>query len=187
MQLKCRNLMKKIIPIVVAITILIYPSISLASYLIELKNEERFLTNHYWEEGKEIVFYYYGGIVRIKRDLVHKIKDSDLDSIFKQPQPEKIEKAPESARAKSESEKKKEIQPPSSPEKDVFLDQRDALLEEIKTVSDAYRKAKQNRDRQQMQKLRKNLLSLQTDLSKLRKKAKAANGGRVPSWFDKTE
>jgi hypothetical protein len=101
MQLKCRNLMKKIIPIVVAITILIYPSISLASYLIELKNEERFLTNHYWEEGKEIVFYYYGGIVRIKRDLVHKIKDSDLDSIFKQPQPEKIEKAPESARATS--------------------------------------------------------------------------------------
>ena len=182
--------MKKIILIGVTITILIYPSISLASYLIELKNEETFLTNHYWEEGEQIIFYYYGGIVRIERNLIHKIKDSDLDSIFEQPQPEKKEKARESTRALSKSaksEEKREIQSPPSTEKGVFLDQKDELLEEIKTVSDAYRKAKQNRDRQQMQMQRKKLLSLQTELSRLRNKVKAAYGGRVPSWFDETE
>ena len=70
--------MKKFILIIVTIAFFIYPSICLSSYLIELKNGSTFITNHYWKEGRQIKFYFRGGIVGINRNLVREIRESDL-------------------------------------------------------------------------------------------------------------
>lgn len=73
--------MKKFILIIVFIAFFICPSVGLSSYLIELKNSSTFITNHYWKEGRQIKFYYRGGIVGIRKDLIRQIVESDLPYI----------------------------------------------------------------------------------------------------------
>jgi len=75
------NLMKNYFAAIITILFLICPSICFSSYLIELKNGSTFITNHYWEEGRQVKFYYYGGVVGIEKELIRKIRESDLPYI----------------------------------------------------------------------------------------------------------
>jgi hypothetical protein len=101
------DLMKKFILIIVTIAFFIYPSVCLSSYLIELKNGSTFITNHYWKEGRQIKFYYRGGIVGIGKNLVREIRESDLpykEEVVKQkasPVPDVPEVAPKKAEKKA--------------------------------------------------------------------------------------
>ncbi|MCJ7616313.1 MAG: hypothetical protein MUO43_07225, partial [Desulfobacterales bacterium] len=70
--------MKNYIAVIITIIFLICPSVCFSSYLIELKNGSKFITNQYWEEGSQIKFYYSGGVLGIEKDLVRKIGESDL-------------------------------------------------------------------------------------------------------------
>ena len=47
-----------------------------ASYKLLLKNGSEIKTSHYWEEGNEIKFYLYGGVVGVPRANVIGIKSS---------------------------------------------------------------------------------------------------------------
>ena len=75
------NLMKNYIAAIITIVFLICPSICFSSYLIELKNGSTFIINHYWKEGRQIKFYYYGGVVGIEKEFVREIRESDLPYI----------------------------------------------------------------------------------------------------------
>ena len=177
--------MKKFILIIVTIAFFIYPSICLSSYLIELKNGSTFITNHYWKEGRQIKFYYRGGVVGISKDLVREIRESDLPYIKEEPQPARKEEGKAEAKHKPELKQEKESQLPPHPEKEAFLKEKMRIATKIQAVSAAFREAKAKKDRKQMQVERKRLLSLQTELSKLRKKVMAEHGGQTPAWWDK--
>ena len=166
--------MKNYIAVIITILFFICPSICFSSYLIELKNGSTFITNHYWKEGRQIKFYCRGGVVGIEKDLIREIRESDLPYIVEKPQPEKEEEA------KTESEYK----PESEQGKKAFLEEKMRIATEIESVSAAFREAKAKKDRKQMQVERKKLLSLQTELSKLREKVKADHSGQVPAWWD---
>ncbi len=73
--------MKKFILLIATIAFFICPSICFSSCLIELKNGSTFITNHYWKEGRQIKFYYYGGVVGIEKEFVREIRESDLPYI----------------------------------------------------------------------------------------------------------
>jgi hypothetical protein len=75
------NVMKKFILLIATIAFFICPSICFSSYLIELKNGSTFITDHYWKEGGQIKFYYYGGVVGIEKEFVREIRESDLPYI----------------------------------------------------------------------------------------------------------
>src|SRR5687768_15328561 len=47
-----------------------------ASYQLQLKNGNEIRTSHYWQEGDEIKFYLYGGVVGVPRANVVGIKSS---------------------------------------------------------------------------------------------------------------
>jgi len=67
--------MKKILTAIATAVFIIYPSICFASYVIHLKDGREFVTNRYWEEGDQIKFKRYGGVIGIHKDLVRGIKE----------------------------------------------------------------------------------------------------------------
>ncbi|NVM21449.1 MAG: hypothetical protein HWN68_06680 [Desulfobacterales bacterium] len=69
--------MKRLLSIIVTIGFLTYPSICASSYLIRLRNGSEFIVYQYWKEGDQIKFYFYGGVVGIRKDFVGKITESD--------------------------------------------------------------------------------------------------------------
>ena len=176
--------MKKFILLIATIAFFICPSICFSSYLIELKNGSKFITYQYWKEGSQIKFYYFGGVVGIEKDLVKEIRESDLPYIKEEPQPAKKEKVQAEAEYKPKLEQKKEIRLTPYPEKETFLKEKMRIATEVESVSAAFREAKEKNDRKQMQAERKRLLSLKTELSKLRKKIRADHGGQTPAWWD---
>lgn len=99
------NPMKNYIAAIITIVFLICPSICFSSYLIELKNGSTFIINHYWEEGSQIKFYYYGGVVGIEKEFVREIRKSDLPYIA-----EKKENAQAETEYKSGLKQEKKIE-----------------------------------------------------------------------------
>lgn len=99
--------MKRLLPTLATVAFLIYPSISFSSYLIELKNGRRFITYQYWEEGREIRFSLYGGVVGVGKDYVKGIRESDVayrEEILPVEEPEPVPvKAGPKADAKTET------------------------------------------------------------------------------------
>ncbi|MBW1781909.1 MAG: hypothetical protein JRL30_14355 [Deltaproteobacteria bacterium] len=66
--------MKKPTICIIASVFFIYPFASFASYVIHLKDGQKFLTEQYVEEGDQIKFKRYGGIIGIRKDLVREIE-----------------------------------------------------------------------------------------------------------------
>jgi hypothetical protein len=111
--LRLENLMKKFILIIVTIVFFICPSICLSSYLIELKNGSTFITNHYWKEGRQIKFYFRGGIVGIEKGLIKGIRESDLpykEAILEQEAPDTSDQTPEIGSKKAGEKAREEIE-----------------------------------------------------------------------------
>jgi len=209
------------------------PSISIASYIIKLKNGRKISVQYYWKEGDNILFHIYGGVVGIRKDQVKEIEGllDEKKGAAKQEAPETTQGTEEtevvvqgSGTKKGEVEVKhdkpeEEVDKKSMPEKDsyneesykkkisvilklkdalekykrskehgqkeMFLNEKRRIATEIESVSAAFKEAKVKNDRKQMQVERKRLLSLQTELSKLRENVRADHGGQVPAWWDK--
>lgn len=166
---------------------LVIPSINVASYVIKLKNGRKISAQYYWKENGKIFFHIYGGVVGIRKDQVKEIEEiedlPDEKAAAKQEAPETTEKAEEEKKLKNQGESEKGSEEEKG--KETFLKEKSRIATEIEAVSAAFREAKAKNDRKQMQVKRKRLLSLQTELSKLREKARADHGGQVPAWWDK--
>ena len=67
--------MKNSIVAIFGIGILLYPLICFASYIIHLKDGTEVVTDQYWEEGEQIKFKRYGGVIGIQKDQVRGIKE----------------------------------------------------------------------------------------------------------------
>ena len=100
--------MKKSIVAILGIGILLYPLICFSSYIIHLKDGREFATDRYYEEGDQIKFKRYGGVIGIQKDLVREIEV--VEEIEELPvEKEKTESAKEgvSQPAKKEGAEKK--------------------------------------------------------------------------------
>jgi len=86
--------MKKSIVAILGIGILLYPLICFSSYIIHLKDGREFATDRYYEEGDQIKFKRYGGVIGIEKDLVREIEEMEWGSyqakrVIRQDKPEK--------------------------------------------------------------------------------------------------
>jgi len=94
--------MKKILTFIAVAVFIIYPSICFASYIIHLKDGREFATDRYYEEGDQIKFKRYGGVIGIRKDLVREIEEiEDVEKL-----PEVKEKAEPAKEDVSQSAKK---------------------------------------------------------------------------------
>ena len=164
--------MKKFILIIITIAFFIYPSICLSSYLIELKNGSTFITNHYWKQKGQIKFYYRGGVVGIRKNLVREIRESDL--------PYKPEVTPKKAGKKAGKKTNAE-----SKEIDVEYYQRmnEALWEKYREAKERYNQSKLDRDEFVGNEAKKEIRKALDKLTELSRELKKKNKGILPDWW----
>ena len=91
---------------IIAISLILYPSFSFASYLIVLPNGAKFITYGFWKEKNLIKFYYYGGIVGFDKDRVIRLEESDLEYKEEIKSVEKIKDVSESIKHQSQEKMK---------------------------------------------------------------------------------
>ena len=172
---------------------LVIPSISVASYIIKLKNGKKISVQYYWKEGDNILFNIYGGVVGIRKDQVKEIEDllDEKEGAGKQEAPETTEKTEEEEKLKNQGESEKVSEEEKGEEasgrdskKETFLKEKRRIIEEIDRVSLAFKAAKTQNDKKQKDEYWKELLLLQRQLSKLRNQVMAENEGKPPLWWD---
>jgi len=105
--------MKKLLTAIATAVFVVFASLCFASYVIHLKSGQVFQTDRYWEEGKEIKFYRYGGVVGFRKDLVKEIEEvenlpHEKEAAAKQEAPAAPEKAEEIEEAKEQGESEAE-------------------------------------------------------------------------------
>ena len=175
--------MKKLTRIILLIAFLSYPSICIPSHVIKLTNGNQLIIHEYWEDGSQIKFYSYAGVVGVKKGLVREIKKTNLPYVIEEPKPPKQWNDQVETKDKSASEQEKKTPLPDPGDK-AFLEEKRLVMTKISAVSAAFREAKARNDRKQMQEDRKRLLASQTELSNLFKEVRDIHGGQVPSWWD---
>lgn len=187
--MRLEYLMKKFILIIIIIAFFIYPSVCLSSYLIELKNGSTFITNHYWKEGRQIKFYYRGGVVGISKNLVRKIRESDLpykEEVVEQKasQTPEITSKEAGKKAGEEVEAAKKIETKSK-EIDVEYYQRmnEELWEKYREANETRRQAKTDRNQPQYDQARQKIIEVINKLSELSSELKEKNKGVLPDWW----
>ena len=188
--------MKNYIAAIITIVFLICPSICFSSYLIELKNGSTFIINHYWEEGSQIKFYYYGGVVGIEKEFVRETRGSDLPyrkEVVEQkasPVPYTLDVASREAGKKADEEieaaKKTEAR---SREIDVAYYKREkkALMEKYRQANDKLEDARNSRNKATIRDVKKEIKKINNQLTDLVLKLKEENNGMLPMWWVKEE
>jgi hypothetical protein len=93
-------LMKKILPAIAAVFLLL-PVTGFAAYVIHLKDGTQFVTDQYYEEGDQIKFKRYGGVIGIEKALVR-----DIEEVEDLPEEKQVRVEPGGPTAGGEAEKK---------------------------------------------------------------------------------
>ena len=106
-----------------------------AAFVIKLKNGNEFVTGRHWQEGTQVMFDVYGGVVGVDRNFVSKIARSDkpLQLLTLPSQDEK----PQVAARKDESESNKALVP-STAKTEVKVDPNDPILKDFEVLKQKF-------------------------------------------------
>ena len=125
--------------LIIAISFILLPSFSSATYLIELQNGAKFITHGYWKEKNLIKFYHYGGIVGVDKDRIIRLEETDLESQKEIKSVEKAKIVSEPIKQESKKQEKSTNVASKGKNKDEkpdnqILKELDRLKEEEKTL-----------------------------------------------------
>jgi hypothetical protein len=179
--------MKRMLAAWIAMALLIYPSICIGAYLVELKNGKTFFISEYWEEGGQVKFHYYGGLVAIEKDQIQAIRESDKPYVEQTPPP-RATPAPETG-AKGPAPET-EVQEPrktklQEPEIDVAFYKKEKwdLREQRRKALEKLRQARRDRNKVAIRHSQAEITELDNRLSELAIKLKKENNGTIPAWW----
>lgn len=102
-----------------------------AAFVIRLKNGNEFVTGRHWQEGTQVMFDVYGGVLGVDKNLVSKIDRSDkpVHLLAGQSQDEKPQ-----AVARKETSESNEALVPSTGKTEVKDDPTDPILKEFEAL-----------------------------------------------------
>jgi len=173
--------MKNYITIIVTFVFLICPSICFSSYLIELKNGSTFIINHYWKEGGQIKFYYYGGVVGIEKDLVKKIRESDIPVI----EHHEEHRRPNTTAIDTINEvEEKEASKKAFDNEINYKNKQMSLKSQLKEGLSRYKRAKKRDDKEMVDAEYRKVSKVSAELEHLKKKVRTKNNGTLPEWWN---
>jgi hypothetical protein len=169
-----------------------------SSYLLHLENGNELRTSYYWEEGNEIKFFIYGGVVGIQKGFIAKVTFSDWHSKRGQSNKENSQESQTSSNTSSPTLKgmpqdhtmKKEIASESDSEKGRLIDfeyyrQRKASLKEkLEDALQRNREATAKKDKQAKDLTRKEYLEFSRQIIDLGDELKRKNKGLLPEWWE---
>lgn len=194
--------MKRIIMGILCGMLVFSPIICTAAYVIHLKDGRSFTTPEYKEEGDQIKFYRYGGLIGISKDQVKEIEEiEDLPEEKEEAVAGKAEVG--SKKRPAEPQKENGVKQTTAGEKteagteeggektkqeetdkiDVLLEEKRYLEREIKRIYSKFKEAKSKADKKTQQGYFQELKSLRGKLLELEQKVKAVSGGKLPVWW----
>ena len=183
--------MNKLVMFMVLITLQPWALAWGESYLIFLRNGNELRTPHYWEEGDEIKFYIYGGIVGIPKRSVTGVKKSTSryqeyiektgDEIARR-DPKGLDRTkaqPSNEQTTSGSDDKKA----KTVDVDYYRQKKAALKGKLEEALEKNREATRSKDPQAKEATRQEMLKHATQLHALEDELKEKNQGILPDWW----
>ncbi len=171
--------MKRLVAHIIFIVLVAYPFVCFSAFMIHLKNGQSFQTDRYWEDGGEIKFHRYGGVVGIKKDLVREIEEVDLPE-EKKPVEEKPPQPPEAAKKKVESPKKEK---PGKKTLDECWEEKKELTEKLNASLQRLREATRRKDKGAKQRAREEMRRISKEIYALTDEVKRINDGELPEYW----
>ena len=184
---------------------LVIPSISVASYIIKLKNGRKISVQYYWKESGKIFFHIYGGVVGIRKDQVKEIEEiedlPDEKAAAKQEAPETTQGTEEtevivvqgSGTKKGEVEVKhdkseEEVDKKGMTEKDSYDEEsykkkKISLILELKDALEKYKRRKEHGQKETMASEYRRASRISAELENLKKEVIEKNSGILPDWW----
>jgi hypothetical protein len=182
-------MMKRLILLIVTMALFTYPSICLASYLVQLTNGNQFITYGYWEDGARIRFYSGGGAVAVAKASVSMIKEmdiamesqTDIRSIISSPKaPEMLpeEDGPEGETSAGQRSADTIIS------LDDYKEKKLRLRAQLNKALEGFREASRNRDSKAKKKAIRDVTAASGQMLKLTDEVKEKNNGVLPDWWE---
>ena len=161
------------------------------SFLIYLKNGNQLRTSHYWEEGDEIKFYVYGGIVGIPKNSVTELKKftssyqeyiekmRDDIALDDQTMTDKTSAQPANKQTTPRSDGKKG----ETIDVDYYKERKVDLKEKLEEALEKNREATRTKDPEAKEATRQEMLKHAIQLHALEDELKEKNNGTLPDWW----
>jgi len=201
--------MKRIVMEVLFGVLVLLPMICSAAWVIHLKDGRSFTTPEFHDDGDQISFKRYGGLIGLPRDQVLDIQEIANEPEKEVPKAKEEPSAPESReetatvkaeppvsenREKAVTDQESTQEPPGDEKgKDedkkkedpqiALMKEKRRILSERENVSQAFKAAKAKNDRKEKDLYWNRLLQIQNELQQLQKKATAENKGILPPWW----
>ncbi len=182
--------------LILFIALMIFQSCSLvwaASYQLQLKNGNEIKTSHYWEEGDEIKFYLYGGVVGVPRANVVGIKSSianyqeNKDMIPSETvvKDQKVEDNTKNQIDNREGKIRQDAEKSAAIDPNYFREQKAALKDKLDDALERNREATRRKDQEAKATTRQEMLKYSQQLYDLEDELKEKNKGILPHWWTK--
>ena len=182
--------MKRSVLVILGIGLLLYPLVSFASYIIHLKSGHSFQTELYWEEGGEIKFKRYGGVIGIRKELVKDIEEiKDLPDEkgveAKQQVPDGAEKTGGGSGERGTTEDTEKEGDKQSQDIDVayYKNQKQELMARYKEAKKKLNEAILSRNKRATWEAKKETKEIHEKLAELIRELKSASKGVLPDWW----
>ncbi len=188
--------MKRLLATWVMTALLIYPSICMATYLIQLTNGKEFIISEYWEEGNQVKFYYYGGLITIDKDQIQAITESDkayVEEVLETKAPESPGIGAKQPAAETKlGAKESSLEKKTAPEKgktgeeidvEYYKEQRLLLESKMDEASDRFTAASKKKDEEVRKKAIEEMTEVSDQLHVLQNELKEKNNGVLPEWW----
>jgi len=177
--------MKKYIVAIFGIGFLLYPLTCFSSYVIHLNDGQELVTDRYWEEGDQIKFKRYGGVIGIQKDRVREIEEiEDL------PEVKEIPDEKDTPAAQQDAEKGENGETTESGEKEKklqsLIEKKRILKKQLDAALSRLREASRNKDAGAKKKAREEMRDYSKQIYALTEQAKEMNNGQLPAdwWQD---
>jgi len=152
----------------------VLPEDCAASYLIEMKTGENFVTDQYWEEDGQVKFKYYGGMMGVSKDMIASVTKSEAPVPEETIQPEPIEGAAELGGENPGGFEEKALQ---------YQDELAQNQDEIDAQAKKFNTAKAQKDQSAKDAAWKALTGLKEEQSQMREKVMSLYKGKLPKWW----
>jgi predicted transcriptional regulator len=166
--------MRRPIPAAVFLFSLVFAGVGNAAFRIALKGGREFITDQYWEEGNQIKFNYYGGVVGVAKDSVSKIEKTNAPA-----------KAGTAAKTAPDEMRTKE----GAGQVDIesYREKKSELRRKFDEASEKYRDAIRKQDLPGKEKASEEMREFSRQAYDLADELREKNKGVLPDWWEEKE
>jgi hypothetical protein len=186
---------------VICLVALVWPGLSAASYLIQLRNGRQVATSQYWKEGQTIKFYAAGGVGGVPENTVLRIQtvedppESDLVGAAEQKAtpPAEQQVAPP-AEQKTTLQPEQQAAPQAEAQRDgeqiftrdleAYRHKRDEIRSQLSTALDRYNEASGPERKEEKAQIQQEIAAWFKQLFNLRDEMRQKYPGRLPEGWE---